>query len=78
MTIAFAVCLIVAVLVAAHLKKEGVTRDANGAIAGVCSGIARHYGWDVTVVRIITVILAFTIAGPVLAYILLWIILDQR
>jgi len=78
MSIAFAIILILAVLGAAHLKSEGVKRDSNSVIAGVCSGIARHYGWDVTVVRIITVILAFTIAGPVLAYILLWIILDQR
>ncbi len=26
---------------------------AEKKIAGVCSGIARHYGWDVTIVRVI-------------------------
>lgn len=32
----------------------------NGKIAGVCAGIADYFSWDVTVVRIITVIAAIS------------------
>jgi phage shock protein C len=32
----------------------------NGKISGVCAGIADFYSWDVTVVRIVTVILAIS------------------
>jgi phage shock protein C len=78
MSIALALVLIVAVLAIAHLKRSGVTRDNDGVIGGVCAGIARHYGWDPLIVRIITIIAALAVAGPVLIYILLWIILDRR
>lgn len=40
-------------------------------IMGVCSGMARQFGWDVTVVRILAVIGLFTFTGPIfLAYII--------
>ena len=78
MSIALALVLILAVLGASWLKGQGVARTNDGVFGGVCAGIARHFGWDLLVVRIITVILALTVAGPVLAYILLWIILDRR
>ena len=32
----------------------------NGKISGVCAGIADYYSWDVTLVRIVTVILAIS------------------
>jgi phage shock protein C len=76
--IAFAVAVIVAVLVAAHIKGKGVRRSNDNVLAGVCSGVAKHYGWDVTAVRIIWFVLAVTMAGPVLAYILLWIMLPSE
>lgn len=48
-------------------------RDENNKIiGGVCSGIARYFGTDPIIVRIIFVLLAFAGAG-VLAYFILWI-----
>jgi len=41
-------------------------------IAGVCAAFANAYGWDVIVVRIATVLLAFCGCGGFLAYLIAW------
>lgn len=44
-------------------------------IAGVCAGIARRYGWDVNLVRVLFV-LSCLLPGPqFLAYLALWVII---
>ncbi|HEU4808161.1 MAG TPA: PspC domain-containing protein [Homoserinimonas sp.] len=46
-------------------------------IAGVCAAVARRFGWNVTVVRLLTV-LSILIPGPqVVIYIVLWILIPQ-
>jgi phage shock protein PspC (stress-responsive transcriptional regulator) len=49
-------------------------------IAGVCGGLAEWLGWDVTLVRVVYVLLSIlTAAFPgILAYILLWIIIPEE
>ncbi len=53
--------------------------NSNSMIAGVCSGIAQEYGWDPTIVRLLTVILALVTAlFPFLvAYVILWIVMPE-
>ena len=53
-------------------------RPRNGRrLAGVCAGVAQHYGWDVTTVRLIW-FLAFLFAGTGgLLYIILWIVMPN-
>jgi len=47
-------------------------------IAGVCSGIANHYGWDVTLVRILSVVFTFLTSGlGILLYIAAWAVLPD-
>ena len=51
-------------------------------IAGVCGGIAHHFGWSSTMVRVVVVLLAIFIPGvsvipAVLIYILLGFILPE-
>ncbi len=51
-------------------------------IMGVCGGIAHHYGWNSTVVRLIAIVLAIIMPGmstiPVLlAYFLLGYLLPE-
>ena len=51
-------------------------------IWGVCGGIAHHYGWSSTTVRVVVVLLAIFIPGvslipAVLIYILLGFILPE-
>jgi phage shock protein C len=53
------------------------TRDGK-MIAGVCAGIARKYGWDATIVRIVFV-LSCLLPGPqFLIYLILWIVIPQE
>ena len=57
----------------------------NKVIGGVCSGIAAYFGWDVTILRIILIVLAlpiftngaFIIKGIVLFYVIAWIIIPE-
>jgi len=47
-------------------------------IAGVCSGLALHYGWDLSVVRIIAALMLFCSFGTAsLLYIAAWIIIPE-
>ncbi|MBD8078504.1 PspC domain-containing protein [Cellulosimicrobium arenosum] len=44
-------------------------------IAGVCAGIARRFGWDPTVVRVVAVA-SILLPGPqILAYAILWVVI---
>ena len=47
-------------------------------IAGVCAGFARYFGMDVTLVRIVTVILIFwPVPIGLIAYIAAWIVMPR-
>ena len=46
------------------------TKSKDKKIAGVCGGIAKHFGWDVSMVRIAYVILTF-LTGSGLAWLYL-------
>ena len=51
-------------------------------IRGVCGGIAHTYGWNPTVVRLVTAILAIVIPGPSLIptlaiYVILGLVLPE-
>ncbi len=47
-------------------------------IAGVCSGFALHYGWNIAVTRILCVVLTcFTSGIGILFYIAAWVILPD-
>jgi phage shock protein C len=52
---------------------------AGRMIAGVCQGLANNYGWDVTWVRVITVLLTIFGGGiGLLAYIVFWIVMPEE
>lgn len=44
-------------------------------ILGVCSGIARSFGWSPLAVRLVTVLLALFIPGPNIVVILVYFLL---
>lgn len=48
-------------------------------IAGVCGGLAEWLGWDVSVVRVLYVLVSVTTAAfpGILAYVILWLILPE-
>ncbi len=49
-------------------------------IAGVCGGLAAWLDWDVTLVRVLYVVISiFSVAFPgILAYIILWILMPEE
>ncbi len=49
----------------------------NRILGGVCAGLANYLGMDVTLVRILAVVLAFAAGTAVLAYIVGWIIMPE-
>lgn len=53
-------------------------RSNNKIIAGVCAGIAEHFGLDIGTVRLITFILIFFGGVSIWVYIILWIIMPSR
>jgi phage shock protein C len=47
-------------------------------IAGVCSGFALHYGWDLTLVRVVSVLaLLFSGGTAAILYFAAWIIIPE-
>ena len=56
-----------------------LTRSRNKMIAGVCAGIAEYFGWDVTLFRVIFVVVSIlSVAFPgILVYVVLWIVMPQ-
>jgi phage shock protein C len=46
-------------------------------IAGICAGFAQHYGWDLNLTRILTVIIIFFTGVGLFVYLALWIILPE-
>ena len=51
----------------------------NRMLAGVCGGLAEYFNIDPTLMRVITIVLAFTPFVPVIIiYLLLWLSIPER
>ncbi len=61
------------------MNKKLVRIGSEKKIAGICAGLARHFGMDVSMVRIIYVLLTL-LTGSLLfwLYIILWLVLPQE
>ncbi len=60
-------------------EQKRLTRDSeNAVIFGVCSGIAKHFGMDVSVVRIIFLLMGLYFASGIFLYIVLALILPKN
>lgn len=46
-------------------------------IAGVCSGFALHYGWDLSLVRVVTALAIVLTGVGLFAYLAAWIIIPE-
>jgi phage shock protein C len=52
---------------------------AGRQIAGVCQGLSNAYGWDVTWVRVITVLVSIFGGGAgVVAYVVFWVVMPEE
>ena len=59
------------------MRGSGWYRAQPRVIGGVCSGVAAHTGWDMSLVRVLTVLAAFFIPLVPLAYALGWLLLPE-
>jgi phage shock protein C len=59
-------------------QRRLVRPRAGRVIAGVCQGIANMYGWDVTLIRVLAVLLAFFSGIGLLAYIVIWVVAPEE
>jgi phage shock protein C len=46
-------------------------------IAGVCAGLALHYGWDLSLVRVITALLIVLTGVGLIAYLVAWVVIPD-
>ena len=59
------------------MARPPLTRDTeNQKIAGVCAGLGRYFDIDPVLVRILFVVFVFVGGGALLAYALLWLVVD--
>lgn len=55
-----------------------LVRSANKVVAGVCAGVAEHFGWNVRSVRCVWLILAICgVGAPVLFYLILMLLMPD-
>ena len=59
------------------MRDSGWYRAQPRVVGGVCSGVAAHTGWDMSLVRVLTVLAAFFIPLVPLAYALGWLLLPE-
>jgi phage shock protein PspC (stress-responsive transcriptional regulator) len=56
----------------------GLVRPRDRWIAGVCSGLARRFGWSSNFVRLLFVISCLLPGPQIVIYLLLWIIMPSE
>jgi phage shock protein C len=62
------------------MNTKKLTRSKNNAVlAGVCSGLAKYFGWDAGRVRLVYVLLSILSVGfpGILVYIILWAVMPS-
>jgi len=59
--------------------KRRLVRPREGRrIAGVCAGVAQYYGWNVTSIRLIWLLLFLFAGTGGLLYLILWIVMPNE
>jgi phage shock protein C len=54
-------------------------RSSDKMIAGVCAGIAEYFGWEVTLFRVVFVVVSILSAAfpGILVYLVLWVVMPK-
>lgn len=60
------------------MEKKSLTKGTDKKICGVCSGIAEYFGWDTSLVRIGTGLLAVCCPAVLIAYFIAAIVMPNR
>ncbi|WP_165569228.1 PspC domain-containing protein [Schaalia suimastitidis] len=62
----------------ASIRDSGLYRSHSRVVGGVCGGLGERFGWDPTLVRGITIVLAFFFVPLVLVYGVVWALLPEQ
>lgn len=62
---------------AAPARRELVRPRKGRMIAGVCAGLAQHFGWSVTTMRLVWLLMFLLFGVGLLAYVILWIVMPN-
>ena len=60
-----------------NTEKRLTRSSSQKMIAGVCGGIAEYLGWDVTIVRLLWIVLTLAGGSGILIYLILWLVMPQ-
>ena len=60
-----------------NTDKRLVRSSSQKMIAGVCGGVAQYLGWDVTIVRLLWIVLTLAGGSGILIYLILWLVMPQ-
>ena len=62
------------------MSDRKLLRSNNRVIAGVCAGLANWLGWDITLVRVLYLVISILSAAfpGILVYIILWIVMPKE
>ena len=60
-------------------EKKLTHSSSDKVIAGVCGGLAKWFGWDLAMVRILYVLISFFSAAfpGLIVYIILWVVMPE-
>ena len=59
-------------------RRKLMRSRTNRKIAGVCAGFAEYFDLDVTIVRVVWLLVAIFGGGGILAYIIAWIVVPEE
>ena len=63
---------------AVSARKQLLRSRTDRKVAGVCAGLAEYFDLDVTLVRVIWVVLSLMAPPILIAYIILWIVMPEE
>lgn len=59
-------------------RRKLMRSRVNRKIAGVCAGFAEYFDLDITLVRVVWLLVALFGGGGILAYIIAWIVMPEE
>lgn len=59
------------------MKKRLVRNTDEGLLGGVCAGIADYMDMDVTLVRLLWIVLSYALGVGIITYLIVWIIMPS-
>lgn len=60
-----------------NMKKRLVRNTDEGLLGGVCAGIADYMDMDVTLVRLLWIVLSYALGVGIITYLIIWIIMPS-